>query len=89
MDEIIAEIENELGRQLTPFELVVTLRGHAELYAVQRDELRRACGEALELLDACKAARAWLGERRSEDWPYDQVVNKLIDQLETAIKKAQ
>jgi len=42
-----------------------------------------------ELLDACKAARAWLGERRSGDWPYDQAVNELIDQLETAIKKAQ
>ena len=38
---------------------------------------------------AISSALEWLGERREGDWPYDQAVNQLIDQLETAINKAQ
>jgi hypothetical protein len=72
----LIEIETSLGRDLTAEEALAALAG---LYLKQRDELRSACESALE----------WLGEKREGNWPYDQAVNNLIDQLETAIKKAQ
>lgn len=54
-----------------------------------KPELRQKLDSQPELLAACEAARAWMGERKQGDWPYDQAVNQLIDQLETAINKAQ